>query len=134
MSRKLTTEEFIEKAKKVHGDRYDYSEVKYTNTKTKIKIICFTHSVFQQTPRNHLQGQGCPKCANNIPLTKEDFTKKARDIHGDKYDYSKVDYQNNHTKVEITCPVHGPFWQSPEKHINRKHGCQKCKAEKNRRL
>lgn len=60
----LTTEQFIEKAKKIHKDRYDYSLVEYVNSQTKVKIICQKHGIFEQTPNNHLKGCNCPKCAN----------------------------------------------------------------------
>jgi len=62
MSRKLTTEEFIERAKKIHGDKYDYSEVNYINAKIKVEIICKIHGHFFKNPFDHLSGQGCPLC------------------------------------------------------------------------
>ena len=74
----------------------------------------------------HLSHCGCPKCGNTIKRTKEDFIREARTIHGDKYDYSKVEYINNRTKVCIICPIHGEFWQTPINHINNKNGCPKC--------
>ena len=127
---KLTTEEWISKAKEVHGDKYDYSKSKYTNSRDKVKIICPTHGEFEQTPSKHLQGQGCPKCAfenrvNKQFLTTSDFIKKAIEIHGDKYDYSKVNYKSMREKVCIICHKHGEFWQYPFDHIN-EHGCNKC--------
>ena len=91
--KKLTTNEFIEKAKKIHGDKYDYNKVDYINNRTKICIICKEHGEFQQTPNKHLLGQGCPECGNTmISLVKRsnssEFIEKSRKIHGDKYDYS----------------------------------------------
>lgn len=131
MSRKLTTQEFINKAKKFHGEKYDYSKVDYKNAQTKICIICPEHGEFYVTPTNHCSKSnkcGCPKCVGlNIPTT-EEFIDKARKIHGDKYDYSKVEYTNAQTKVCITCPKHGEFWQTPNKHL-RKQGCPKCHEE-----
>ena len=129
--RKLTTEEFIERAKKVHGDKYDYSKTEYANNYTKVCIICPEHGEFWQTPNCHLDGQGCPKCgikkrSVNKTLTTEEFIKKAMDIHGDKYDYSKVQYLNNRTKVCIICPEHGEFWQTPHNHL-KGNGCPKCR-------
>lgn len=127
MGRTLTTQEFIEKAKKVHGDRYDYSKVKYKGATEKVCIICKEHGEFWQKPNNHIsQKQGCPKCAGNIKNTTEDFIKKAKEIHCDKYDYSKVNYINNSIKVCIICPEHGEFWQTPNDHLD-KHGCPECK-------
>ena len=123
--KKHTTEEFIELARKVHGDKYNYSKVNYINNKTPICIICPEHGEFWQTPESHLQGKGCIKCAGIENLTTEDFIEKARKIHGDKYSYSKVNYVNNHTKVCIICPEHGEFWQKPNAHLNG-NGCPKC--------
>lgn len=126
MSRyKLTTEEFIEKAKKIHGDKYDYSKVDYKDANTKVIIICPIHGEFKQKPASHLQGTGCPGCSNNIKLTTESFIKKAKKIHGDKYSYSKVDFKSAHTKVTIICPIHGDFEQSPSRHLLGK-GCPSC--------
>ena len=130
----MTKEEFIEKAKKVHGDKYDYSKVKYVNNRTKVCIICPEHGEFWQTPNHHLQGHGCKYCKNenirkrcthNITI----FIEKARKVHGDKYDYSKVEYINSKTKVCIICPIHGEFWQVPSYHLSG-NGCPECGIEK----
>jgi hypothetical protein len=117
---------FISKAKKIHGDRYDYSKVKYINAKTKITIICSDHGEFQQTPSNHLCKFNCQKCSNNLKLDTITFIEKARKVHGDRYDYSKVNYINSGTKVIIICSEHGDFEQIPDFHINRKCNCPKC--------
>ena len=124
-SRRLTTKDFIKKAKGIHEDKYDYSKVKYKNTETKVTIVCPMHGEFEQLPSNHLRGKGCPKCSNNIKSTTEKFVRKAKEIHGDKYDYSKVKYKNTETKVTIICPVHGEFEQRPGMHL-RGNGCIKC--------
>ena len=129
--KKLTTEQFIEKARQVHGDKYDYSQSVYVNTITPICIICPEHGEFKQTPHMHLQGNGCPKCFNKkrgdtTRMTTEEFIKRAREIHGDKYDYSKTIYKNIMTKVCIICPEHGEFKQTPNDHLNRKRNCPKC--------
>ena len=121
------TQEFIKKAKAVHGDKYDYSKVEYKTNRIEICIICPKHGEFWQTPANHLRGRGCKKCAfekiSKIKTkTTEQFIKDARKIHGDRYDYSKVEYKNNETKVCIICPIHGEFWQNPNSHLS---GC-KC--------
>lgn len=125
----LTTNRFVERAIKVHGNKYDYSKVEYVNNKTKVYIICPIHGEFKQIPNDHLQGKGCPKCGKVFRYNTEDFIEKAREIHGDKYDYTKVNYINNSTKVCITCPTHGEFWQIPMSHLA-KHGCDKCAKEK----
>ena len=125
MGKLKTTEEFIRRAKKVHGDKYDYSKVEYKGTHTKVCIICPIHGEFFQTPNNHLHGQGCLACGGRKQLTKEEFIQKAREVHGDKYDYSKVEYVNKNTKVKIICPIHGEFFQTPNNHLQG-HGCHKC--------
>ena len=117
--------DFIWKAIQVHGFRYNYSKVEYKNNKVKVCIICPEHGEFWQTPDKHLSGQGCPKCANNVKSTTEEFVKKAIQVHRDKYDYSKVEYKGALIKVCIICPEHGEFWQTPSKHINGQ-GCSKC--------
>ena len=123
-----STEQFVEKAKKVHGDKYDYSQSIYLGANKDITITCPEHGPFTQRASAHLLGQGCPKCANNQKIDKEEFIRRAREIHGDKYDYSKVDYINNYTKVIITCPEHGDFEQFPHSHLQG-NGCQKCYEE-----
>ena len=128
--KKLTTEEFIQKAREVHGDKYDYSKVKYVNNKEKICVICPEHGEFWITPGNHLRGGGCRKCAiekkrEALRLSTEEFIRRARAVHGDKYDYSKVEYIDSQTNVCIICPEHGEFWQNPSNHCNG-YGCPKC--------
>jgi len=125
MSKKNTTKTFIEKAKQIHGDRYDYSKVSYTNNKTNITIICKKHGKFSQRPDKHLIGQGCPFCSKTMKSSNNSFIEKAKQIHGDRYDYSKVEYVNSHTKVCIICPEHGEFFQDPHNHLKGK-GCPIC--------
>lgn len=125
-----TVDEFIEKARKKHGDKYDYTGVNYVNTATKVRIICPIHGEFWQTPHSHLSGRGCPQCGKDRKISKMSlsdkiFIERARGMHGDKYDYSRVSYKNARTKVCIICPVHGEFWQSPNHHL-RGCGCPKC--------
>lgn len=119
---------FIKKAKKIHGDKYDYSKVEYKNTKTKVCIICSEHGEFWQTPEHHYAKHGCPVCANRYnALTTEEFIKKAKAIHGDRYDYSKTNYIDYKTKVCIICPIHGEFYILPLQHIGKKaRGCPIC--------
>lgn len=130
-SYKKTTEEFIQEAKNIHGDKYDYSKSAYSDKDKKIIIICSEHGEFKQSPHSHLQGSGCPKCANRLNglkkrLTNEEFISKAKRVHGDKYDYSKAEYKTTDTPVCIICPEHGEFWQPPHNHIGQKQGCPKC--------
>ena len=124
---------FIEKARQIHNDKYDYSKVNYVNSRTKVCIICPTHGEFWQTPHNHLKGYGCAECGKEkshlSKMTTEDFIVKSKEIHGNKYDYSKACYKTCDTKVCIICPEHGEFWQTPSNHINGR-GCPKCANEK----
>ena len=133
-NRSITLEKFLEKARNVHGDKYDYSKSKVENYKTKIEIICKIHGSFFQTPNNHLRGKGCKECGmestlnhiyENCSSSTEDFIKKSKELHRDTYDYSKVEYENNYTQVEIKCEEHGSFLQSPKDHL-RGHGCHIC--------
>ena len=135
---KLTLEEFIEKANKVHGKgRYDYSKTHYINMNTHVIIICHNHDVpyeFPQKPSNHLSGKGCPLCGmNELKLTLDKFIEKANKTHGKgRYDYSKVNYINNYTEVIIICPNHDvpyEFKQTPNSHMNGR-GCNLCGGNK----
>lgn len=194
MGRKVTTEEAIEKCKKVHGEKYDYSETKYINSKTPLAIKCKEHGVFYQLLCNHLKGCGCPFCGGNNRMSTEqyvkklkdkckdenisfervkyvnnhtpiiltcskhgdwetwptsllkniecpecqkerlhnlyakktsEFVKEAKEAHGEYYNYGKTEYIDCHTKLCITCPKHGEFWQYPNDHLNGT-GCPKC--------
>ncbi len=124
-----TKDEFIEKAKLIHGDEYDYSNVNYIHSKTKIEIICNKHGSFWQRPDAHLQKQGCPECGiekcDHKTSTTNEFIEKAKLIHGNIYDYSKVNYINSNTKIEIICNKHGSFWQRPDAHLYQS-GCPEC--------
>lgn len=142
MSKRLITEEFIEKAKTIHGDRYDYSNVEYINNRVEVCIICSIHGEFWQKPVKHLLGHGCHECAKinrrlNTKKNTQQFIEKAREVHGDKYDYSKVEYKRKDIKVCIIChekdefgEEHGEFWQAPSNHIHDKSGCRKCNIGK----
>lgn len=130
MGKKLTTDEFIEKAIKVHGNKYDYSKVEYKTWNEKVCIICPIHGEFWQTPNDHLHGNGCSMCKleklrSAFSLGRDNFINRAILKFGNKYDYSKVDYVNGRTKVCIICPEHGEFWQTPETHL-RSRGCPVC--------
>lgn len=131
---KLTTEEFIARAKALHGDRYDYSMVEYVNNQTPVSIICPIHGVFVKRPNDHLRGRGCPKCARAAQsvrqaMSQDVWIERAKRIHHNKYDYSKVTYINNHTPIKIVCPVHGEFMQMPASHNSGK-GCPICGMSK----
>jgi hypothetical protein len=124
--KKLTTKEFIDKAKTVHNDKYDYSKVIYKGNNKKVIIGCFEHGDFTQTPRAHLSKQGCPKCCKNLKSNTENFIIKAKLIHGDKYDYSKAQYEGNKKEVIIICKTHNiEFKQTPNSHLS-DNGCPMC--------
>lgn len=127
MERIKTKEQFIEKANQIHQNKYDYSLTEYVKSSEKAKIICPEHGVFEKTPNKHLAGQGCPICGRNRTKTGADeFIERARKIHGDRYDYSKVIYNRKDQPVEIICPEHGSFFQTPHEHTILKHNCPKC--------
>ena len=125
--KKKTTEQFIQEAINIHGDKYDYSLVDYKTTTAKIKITCKVHGVFEQIPKNHISGIGCNKCHfDSLRKTTEQFINEATNIHGDKYDYSLVDYKQSFKNVKIVCKIHGLFEQTPNCHIAGSAGCRKC--------
>lgn len=130
-AKRMPKEEFIQKANLVHNNFYDYSKVNYSNCDTKVEIICPIHGPFWQTPYCHLKGNRCPNCVSNKKLTKEEFIRRAKLIHGELYDYSKVNYISTKTKVEIICPIHGSFWQTPGNHLDGRNGCPVCLKHKN---
>jgi protein-arginine kinase activator protein McsA len=130
----MTTEEFINKAKSIHGDNLDYSLVKYIDKSTKVTIICPIHGEFEQSPESHYKCTGCPICAREIKYEKrrqlatQKFLTEAPKIHNNKYDYSKVLYKEAKECVTITCPVHGDFEQRPFAHL-KGQGCPDCGSE-----
>jgi hypothetical protein len=126
---KLNTEEFIRKAIEVYGNKYDYSKVVYKGNKIKVCIICPEHGEWWVTPNNHIRGSRCPGCYGTPKHTAEYFITKAREVHGSKYDYSKVEYDGLKPTVCIICPEHGEFWQSPAVHL-KGHGCTECSGTK----
>jgi hypothetical protein len=137
MPAKLTQEQFTQKAIEKHNGFYDYSLAEYVNTQTKVKIICPIHGEFSQQPNNHLHGQRCIKCMGDAVkkarcLTTELFISKSREIHGDKYDYSLVNYKKGNNKVIIICKKHGEFLQTPSAHSSpsMKQGCPHCYISK----
>lgn len=130
----ITTEEYIRRAKAVHGDKYGYELTEYVDRKTFITITCKKHGPIKVNPITHIkQGSGCIECARDeklrtAPRDTESFIEKSRKIHGDKYDYSKVDYKGYKIPVEIICPIHGSFWMKPFVHLQPAYqqGCPKC--------
>src|SRR5690606_9931991 len=128
--KKVTTEEFIERARKVHGDKYDYSLVDYIKNNIKVCIICPEHGEFWQVPSSHTSGLGCKKCGvikRSVSRrdNQEDFLEKVKKVHGDKYLYNKVNYINSTTYVVITCIIHGE-WSIKPNNILTGFGCPDC--------
>lgn len=125
-NKKRTTEDFVREARLVHGDKYDYSKVVYVNRTTKVCIVCPIHGEFWQIPADHLNGHGCAACVGRKKFNVDEFVCRAILKHGDKYDYSKVNYVNSKTKVLITCKACGrEFWITPNSHLGGR-GCSYC--------
>ena len=132
----LTTEEFISRARRVHGNKYDYALVEYSAARIPVKIICRKHGEFEQRPTKHSSGHGCKTCgklaaANARRSNTEQFIAKAKRVHGDKYDYSLVSYETTELPVKIVCPAHGEFEQMPRGHLSGS-GCRKCAEDRQR--
>lgn len=135
MKRRTSQEDFIAKCKAVHGEKYDYSQTVYQGKRKRVTIICREHGPFKQWPNNHLNGEGCKWCKRDMQkdlfsMGRDEFIIKARAVHGDRYDYSKVAYVNNKTNVTVICPDHGPFEVMPQDHINKGNGCPICQTSK----
>ena len=136
-----TKEEFIEKAMARHGDYYDYTNVRYHNSQTKVEITCPNHGEFSMKPNNHLSGQGCPDCGllkakEGIRLSYEKALSRFRNVHRDEYEYDESSYLDYTTKMRVKCSEHGYFKVTPHSHVSMGSGCRKCgvlrTAEKNR--
>lgn len=136
--RLYTSEEFIKKAREIHGDKYIYDKVNYVNSITKVEIICKIHGSFFQRPDSHLCGKGCKHCnnktietkrVNSSKMSKEDFLKKCTDKFNNKYSYDLTLYKNLSSKIIVNCPKHGKFEQVASCHLNSKTGCPKCSYE-----
>lgn len=129
-SQQLSTGAWISRARAVHGDRYDYSQVAYAGDRGNVTIVCAAHGPFSQSAGTHTQGRGCPKCGNEAKARGRQkdashFVRRAQVVHGDAYDYSRVAYRSALEKVEIVCRKHGTFWQTPANHAWG-YGCQRC--------
>jgi very-short-patch-repair endonuclease len=134
---KMNTIEFINRANKIHNNRYNYSLVNYAGVFNKVKIICSKHGEFEQTPDRHMNSNGCFLCGIETTSNKKtyntfEFIKKAKNIHGNKYDYSLVEYKHSRDQVVILCPEHGEFKQTPNAHWAGK-GCGRCRESKGER-
>lgn len=124
----MDTKEFIDRSGKIHR-KYDYSLTEFKSYKEKVQIICPEHGIFEQTPNNHLYGKkGCKFCANNHKYCTKEILNEFEKLHGNKYDYSLVDYDGMFKKVKIKCLEHGEFGQTPKNHLLGK-GCPKCSGK-----
>jgi hypothetical protein len=129
-----TTDEFIQDARRVHGNKYEYSEVRYVTALTCVDITCVAHGPFRQRPNDHLSGKGCRRCAfERIRVattnTVTEFIIAAKQVHGERYDYDAVIYNGNKRKVMIKCHLHGLFSQTPDTHLDGS-GCSECGRRK----
>jgi len=119
----------IQEFKKIHKNKYDYSKIKYIGGHKKIAIICKKHGIFKQTPSQHKSGKNCPNCVGGVSISKNDVINQFEKKHNSFYDYSKVNYIRTHTLVDIVCPTHGTFSQTPAAH-KQGAGCPICKNSK----
>ena len=121
---------FIEKSLRLYNDQYNYSLVKYINSDIPVKLVCKNGHVFERSPYQHLSTiKACPICSGRRKKTNEQFIVQAREVHGNYYDYSLVDYHNTNTPIIITCPKHGKFSVVPRAHLYNKQGCNFCTKE-----
>lgn len=134
--KKKDAEVFILELKAIHNNKYDYSITEYKDCKSKIKIICPIHGIFEQKAGDHLKGNGCKKCgierrAQGRRCNKEDFVRKSKEIFGELYEYpDNMIYINSSTKVNIICKKHGEFWKTPNNHLSKRQGCPICEESK----
>jgi len=130
--KKLTTGEFIERARNVHGEQYNYTEVKYDGANKKIEILCHEHGTFFMLPLNHIKGNKCRKCKQEEDRenNRTSFLEKARRVHGGKFDYSLMVYLSSSEKIIIKCALHGKFYQLPYAHLQNNGGCMDCSPSK----
>ena len=129
-TKRMTTEIFIEKSKKIHGEKWNYSKVSYGNHNYEtVEIICEMHGSFLQRPWAHLRGQGCPKCQKNTLMSNDEFIERCRKIHNDKWDYSLTNYIGRRKEIQIICKKHGIFTQMARVHLDG-FGCKICRNSK----
>lgn len=124
-TQKLTTKEFIEKAKEKWGDKYTYENVKYTKSNVDVMVTCPIHGDFPVTPNHFLNNRGCPKCGKNYTPTTEEFIDRLKEVNGDRYTYEKTIYKSTHEPVILTCPIHGDFINEPS-NLLKGQGCPNC--------
>jgi hypothetical protein len=126
-SQLLRIEKWKEKASSIHNNKFDYTNVVYTNSHNKVKIICPHHGEFEQRACDHTnQKQGCPKCSHNYPLTHDEFVIKSKIKYNDKFTILST-FDGIKHPITISCDQHGPFTlKKAEKHLERNGGCPTC--------
>ena len=130
-SEPYTKDTILQKCRKIHKCKYEYGEFEFKNLKQTISIICPYHGEFKQSLGAHSRGRSCPKCAKvRSPISIEKFIEMAEKIHGIKYDYSRVYFDNMNCDVVIGCPEHGDFTQRASHHVYSKSGCPMCNGGK----
>lgn len=130
--KKLSIQDFIERASTVHDNKYDYSESVYVNTHTKLTIGCPVHGKFEQLPYDHLRGGGCVVCSGKQRTSQSDFVSRAKQAIGEQYDFSGAVYKNLSTPVTVICPDHGEFTKSPRLILQQNRGCPSCGQDRYR--
>lgn len=129
--RTKSIKQFVEEARAIHGDKYDYSLVNYQGAFKKVQIICPKHGIFEQIPDSHInQRCGCAKCKFDWHVvTEEEFLNRVKEKFGDKFDLSKMNYIDYTTPITIICPIHGEFEMTPYAFVNCDNGCHECGKE-----
>jgi very-short-patch-repair endonuclease len=128
--KKLLTNEFIERAKNIHNNKYDYTNTVYITARNKVNIICPQHGIFTQRPYDHLNGCGCKKCVGLNCKTNDEFINESKKIFDDIFYYDKTNYSTSQKHVIITCKIHGDFKVTPNNHLSKKQGCSVCRESK----
>ena len=133
MRKQLTFEDFVNRARKIHGSTYEYLLDTFDTISKKVDIVCEQHGIFSQLAYDHARGRGCPQCARNQKMTFEQFKKRAIEVHGKKYKYSKKTFNlKGKNRAVIQCKKHGLFEQNIYAHTTGGKGCQKCFYESTR--
>lgn len=131
----MTREQFIQRARAVHGDKYNYDQVVYVNNRTRVSVVCPEHGMWNVFPVNHVNGRSaCPKCSNRtrgrrMGITTEEVARRFKKVHGDKYTFDVSTYQGMNKKMTFVCPKHGSFEIRPQSVIHNFSGCSKCGIE-----
>lgn len=131
MGKKLTQEVVLSRFRETHGDRYDYSQVEYVHSQTKVVIICREHGPFRQAPASHWNGQGCPPCARPRqtgapPQPWHEIEQRLLAVHNGRYTYDGTGYRDTNSKITASCPDHGNFRPQVAAHLRGKWGCREC--------